>query len=383
MRGVYEKVKGSKDFYIRYTDDEGLRHREHVGPENQACETLIDRRREIREGGFAAPLSRRREIRQDRVVAHSKGRITFEELFELRMAAKPLSWGTIRQYRCQLAMMTDLREMPVRKIRPEDIEKFLNTLRQKGKTNFTVNNYRSLIGAVLAHGVAREHLSSNPVLKTDPAKQSQGRVRFLSLDEEQAIRNELRKGWPPEREAEFDLLLNTGMRIGEIWNLRWEGVHPDRDIIEVPKEGKTGYRPIAMNASCHAAVRTLHKQSRGSSFVVPNVYAKRGRRYLALWVGQAAKKAGVDGVSPHVLRHTFASRLVMAGVNLRRVQEYLGHKSIDMTMKYAHLSPENPGKSDIERLVTFGAVAPAAAAKPPVRVKKPAAGTAAKVRRIA
>lgn len=265
--------------------------------------------------------------------------------------------------------------MPVRKIRPEDIETFLGRLRTEKISNFTIGNYRALIGCVLAHGVARDHLPGNPTLKTDAPKKPEGRVRFLSHDEEKAIRAKLRESWPLQ-EPEFDLLINTGLRIGELWHLTWDRVHPDRGIIEVPDEGKTGFRPIPMNSRSRAAIKMLHRQSRGSSFVVPNMYSRRGQRYPALWVGQAAEKAGVLNVSAHVLRHTFASRAVMAGVNLRQVQEWLGHKSLDMTMKYSHLEPGR-GQVDVERMITFFAAAPAP--KPPVRIAKPKAARLVRV----
>jgi len=68
------------------------------------------------------------------------------------------------------------------------------------------------------------------------------------------------------------------------------------------------------------------------------------------WFSAACEKAKIQGVTWHTLRHTFASRLVMAGVDLKTVQELMGHKTIAMTARYAHLSPEHK-LSALERLV--------------------------------
>jgi site-specific recombinase XerD len=59
------------------------------------------------------------------------------------------------------------------------------------------------------------------------------------------------------------------------------------------------------------------------------------------WFASACDEAKIEGVTWHTLRHTFASRLVMAGVGLKEVQDLMGHKTISMTARYAHLSPEH------------------------------------------
>jgi site-specific recombinase XerD len=69
------------------------------------------------------------------------------------------------------------------------------------------------------------------------------------------------------------------------------------------------------------------------------------------WFGRACEEAKIAGVTWHTLRHTFASRLVMAGVGLKEVQELMGHKTITMTARYAHLAPAHKLKA-LEKLVT-------------------------------
>lgn len=368
MRGVYEKVKGSKDFYIRYTDDKGRRHRQHVGRYSAAVEAYVNKKREIREGKFIAPVER-------------KNYSTFEDLFNERMAdlKRTLSRKTFEHHKSDFnhPRLAGLKNKPARTIRAQDIEAVLSGLHEDGRRGATIRNYRALISSVFAYAIKRKYLDSNPVKETLEPKPAKERVRFLTKDEEESIRKKIRELFP-EREAELDLLLHTGMRSGEAYTLTWDRVDLERGVISVPLKGKTGWRDIPINSECHKALGKLHEQSRGSEFVVPRG-GKQQNYALTAWFGAAVEKAGVLHATPHTLRHTFASRLVMAGVSLRQVQEFMGHASILMTQRYAHLDPER-GQADIERLVTFAAAAPAAVRpKPLVRAKKPTAT----VRRIA
>jgi len=370
MRGVYEKVKGSKDFYIRYTDENGLRHREHVGREAAAVEALVNRRREIREGRFIAPSR--------------PTNLTFKELFEKRLAHLELKPKTLRHLKSAFACkrLDDLKDMPARKITSENVAAVLKSLRKDngrrkgGRSDGTIRNYRATISAVFAYGVEHGYLKANPARKTAQPAAPRDRVRFLAKDEEESIRQRIRELFP-EREAELDLLLHSGLRSGEAYLLTWDRVDLERGVIDVPLSGKTGWRQVPVNSVCRQAIEALHAQSGGSQFVIPRcgpwkddwTPGSNQNWKLGDWLRKAAGKAGILNVSPHTLRHTFASRLVMAGVDLRQVQQFLGHSSIVMTMRYAHLSPEH-GKAAIEKLCAPTTSAP----KPAVRVMAAAAG---------
>ncbi len=292
---------------------------------------------------------------------------------DLKLTLKPKTFRH-HEYEFNCARLDGLKNIPAGKISSKDVSEVLRGLQEDGQSVGTIRNYRALMSAVFAYGILQGHIVANPVLKIRAPEAAKERVRFLSKDEEEGVREKIREHWTA-REAEFDLLLHTGMRSGEAYLLTWELVDLDRGVIDVPKDGKTGWRQIPINSICRDALETLHRQSRGSEFVIPRCGKKGQNWILGEWFGDAVEKAGVVHCTPHVLRHTFASRLVMAGVDLRQVQQFLGHSSIVMTMRYAHLSPEH-GQAAIEKLVTAKAEPPAAPAKRPVRIRTAAASVA-------
>ena len=99
-----------------------------------------------------------------------------------------------------------------------------------------------------------------------------------------------------------------------------------------------------MNTRALAVLRMLHQRSIGTGRMYANLKPR--------WFAQAVREAKVQNLTWHDLRHTFASRLVMAGVDIRTVQELMGHKSITMTMRYAHLSPRHRTEA-LEKLWLF------------------------------
>ena len=325
--GVQEWPPGSGKFRIDYYDEEGRRHREKARTEKMATTLFRQRKTEIWERRFL-PKAR-------------QPKITFKELAETRMAAKKIRLAPSSYYSDQKKLPVLIREfgsMPADAVTVEKISDFLATLKTDDRSGPTVNRYRSLLSNIFAVGVRSGAVPFNPVSRVEKFRESDSRIRFLDAEEEKSLREAVR-AQSAEHEAELDLALHTGIRRGEQFGLTWDRVDLERGILTV--YGKTGRRFVPVNAAARAAIEKLWRVSNGSKFVCPDKRAA-GQQDWRRWLTQACATAKVDNFRWHDLRHTFASRLVMAGVDLRSVQELLGHKSIVTTQRYAHLFARSP-----------------------------------------
>lgn len=129
--------------------------------------------------------------------------------------------------------------------------------------------------------------------------------------------------------------LNTGMRQGEILNLNWQDVDLSKKTILVVKSKNGQKRSIPMNATvCQALKEVKVRGISGRVFPI-------AIRSLRVAYEKTLGKAGIENFRFHDLRHTFATRLVQNGVDLYKVKELLGHKTLAMTTRYAHHYPES------------------------------------------
>jgi len=129
--------------------------------------------------------------------------------------------------------------------------------------------------------------------------------------------------------------LLTGMRRGELLSLKWDQIRNGFIYLTENKSGKA--RQIPINERLAGVLREVR---RGNQLKSPYVFCdSQGKRFWEVKrsFASACRRAGIDVFHFHDLRHTFASQLVMNGVNLKAVQELLGHADIKMTMRYSHL----------------------------------------------
>lgn len=206
----------------------------------------------------------------------------------------------------------------------------------------TINNVLTCLRRMLV--VARKRGLIEFVPDVEWLKREDVDFDFLDFDEAKRLLDAA----PGEWRTMILVALRTGMRHGELIGLRWEDVDLVAGRIVVrqnvvngkigtPKSGKP--REIPLGIEVRTALKE-HRHLRG-----PLVFCHMSGTLLGtvdtrlpLW--RACKKAGLRQIGWHALRHTFASHLVMRGASIKAVQELLGHSSIQMTMRYAHLAPE-------------------------------------------
>ena len=325
IRGIFERPPHSGVWWISYCDGEGKRHREKVGRRSAALDALGRRRLEVKEGRFIPP--------------RAGARLTFRELAMAAMVQKKLRLADL-SYETDEGRLQQLLQLignvPADQLTSARLEETLARFKQSGLSWSTVNRFHALVSSIFKFAVKARRLAVNPARQVLRYKENDSRVRWLTDEEEERLRKEF---VADSHEWEFELAMRTGMRRGEQFTLRWrEGVDFENKILTV--KGKSGKRYVTANEAAIAALRNLEKLSGDREFVCPDNDGTAKRDWRT-WFEEAVDRANVKDFHWHDLRHTFASRLVMEGVDLRTVQELLGHKSIVQTMKYAHLAQDH------------------------------------------
>jgi len=206
--------------------------------------------------------------------------------------------------------------------------------RQGQVSNATVNREVACIKHIFTIAIEWGIVQKNPGKKVKLLRERNTRLRYLDEKEIRKLHDACAEHLKPI----VIVALNTGMRKEEILSLKWKDLDYRIRTISIldTKNGESRKLPIN-----NILYRTLLAAKKTDS---PWVFCKKnGERYgnVRKAFEGARKRAGITDFRFHDLRHTFASYLVMNGIDLKTVQELLGHKSFEMTLRYAHLSPEH------------------------------------------
>lgn len=259
-----------------------------------------------------------------------------------------------------------------------DIERWRAKQVERGLSHETINRDISSLKACFNRAVDWEILERNPLTKVKKVRtDDRVKVRFLSKDEELRLRKALddreerrcrerdsANAWRAAREYELlsdlrdqhftdhlkplvMLSINTGARRGELFDLTWENVDLKRRTLTVSgvtaKSKRT--RHIPLNREAISVLTGWQEQTEGTEgLVFVNGDGQRFGWVKTSW-RKLLKDAEIESFRWHDMRHHFASRLVMGGVDLNTVRELLGHSDYAMTLRYAHLAPEHKLKA--------------------------------------
>ncbi len=206
----------------------------------------------------------------------------------------------------------------------------------------TVNRELACLKTVFNKAVEWGRLENNPIRRVRKFKESNPRERILSAAEALS----LVENAAPSIRPILIVALHTGMRRNEILSLKWKNIEFAREyiLIEDSKSGRS--RKVPMNA---AVLEALRARPRDSEFVFFNPETKDHIKDIKTALRAACRRAEIKGLRLHDLRHTAASKMIEAGVDLVTVSKILGHASIQMTMRYAHPTTENMRRA-VERL---------------------------------
>lgn len=316
-------------------------------------------------------------------------KVTLEEFINSdynswRMANRKNGKDDLRRLRVNF--FPEFGRRPLTEISPVLVEKWRTKRVNNGIKVATVNRDIIILKSVLTKAVEWGVITEQPLQKLKPFKTDFiSKVRYLTKDEETRLKQSLAtrdhtlksartraNEWRRERgydcfpdleRCKFSdhitpmvlLSLNTGLRRGELFSLRWENIDLEHAILTVQgdraKSGKTRHLPL--NAIAVQVLGNWQVQTQGSGLVFVNNNTGVEFGHVKRAWATLLKSAKIEDFRWHDMRHHFASKLVMAGVDLNTVRELLGHADITMTLRYAHLAPEHKANA-VAKLVEDG-----------------------------
>ncbi|MEG9862339.1 MAG: site-specific tyrosine recombinase XerD [Parvularculales bacterium] len=285
-----------------------------------------------------------------------------EAFLEMLSAERGARDNTLAAYRRDLTdfgLFLERRRFPIRQAVRDHVRKYMTSLKQAGLAASTMARRLSAIRRLYRFLVLERIRDDDPTADVMGPKLTRSLPRVMSMADVSRLLevtkapDRIRDDRQAYRQARLhclmEILYATGLRVSELVSLPVEAAMPATRVLVVQgKGGRERMTPLGFNAcqalSAWLVWREKDKKSAGSRWLFPS--GGRGghltRHRFAQLLKQAAEQAGLDpkAVSPHVLRHAFASHLLENGADLRSVQQMLGHADISTTQIYTHVLEE-------------------------------------------
>lgn len=333
---VEVRPSGNKTFYLRYTNQSGKQKQYRIGRYGDI--TFDQARKKARELKAAIVLGVGDPAEEK---AEAKAVITYGELAIQHLAhAKTYqkAYDTTRMY-VRRHLIPRWGQIRLSDVRQQDISKWLSEKDREGLAPATVEKIKAIFSRSfeLALQWQLAGVTVNPVRGIKRAKFNNKRERFLSSAEVTRLLSAAEASKNTQLRSILTLLLYTGARVSELLLAEWKNmdVNGRRWLIPMSKTGKDRYVPLSK-----PALEIIEKLPRfdGCPYLVPNPKTLKPYSEMKRAWDTARTAAGLSDVRIHDLRHSAASFMINAGIDLFAVGRVLGHADHQSTMRYAHLA---------------------------------------------
>lgn len=343
-RGIYEKVPGSKIYWIRYTDSAGKERREKCG-NITAAKSRLDIRRSERHQGLQAEPTKTTLLGSliDDAIAYAKSEND-------AYSARDLKYKMER-------IRADFGGVSATRITKSTVIEWLESETAKRLwSSASRNRYQAAWSLIFRVAIENRKLKENPAAKIKRRREDNQRTRFLSAEEEVKLTRAIEERFPRYVPV-FILALHTGMRASELLRAKVGDYDETSGMFRVRQKkvrSSPTYRYVPATPIAVAAYLKLAAGKKEGAALCSKQERREDPdlRETRYWFDPCVEKASLVDFLWHDLRHTFASRLVMGGVPLAAVKDYMGHQSITMTTRYSHLSPSTHTKA-VETMMGF------------------------------
>jgi integrase len=356
-------IKKDRYFIISYRLN-GKRKDESIGwasggwTAKKAKAILTELQENQRKGSGPQTLKEKRELEQQRRDAENekkaldeKNNCTFTDYFKnsylpnAKENKKPESWCKEEQH-FENWLKPEVGQIPIKSISPFNLEKIKKNMLNAGRKPRSIQYVFATFRQVWNHALLNDIVSiDSPTKKIKLPKVNNKRIRFLTHEEAELLLNELQKN--SDQTYKMALLsLHTGMRAKELYSLTWGVVNFQNEFILV-RDSKSGSRYVYLTEATKQILQNMYQGQPDSALIFKNrkgqAVAKISNTYF-----RVVEKLGFnkdvsdsrDKVIFHTLRHTFASWHVQNGTDLYELKELMGHSTIQLTERYAHLRPD-------------------------------------------
>ena len=352
--GIYKRVdaKGEIIYDINYRDEFGKNKFLMIGKKSDGINIAYCKQRRSK-------IVNMKYLGEDVSNLRKKSSITFDEIardyFEyVKYAEYKEPQSFVNRYRDHIK--SSLGHLAVESITKNDMDNLIMILKDKGLAPATIERMRQQVSATFNVAIGKEKCKNNPasvsrvdrssLMRSNKKSINNARERYLSKEEANLLLDELKL-------RRFDVYfmallgLTTGARAGEILSIQYKDIDMENKYINLTETKNGSSRKIKITSKVYDILKDIEFESpnkylfAGSTYdhlhAIPNMYSKLVGE---LFNSELEPKDAKHRVCFHTLRHTFASWLAINGTPIFTIQKLMGHKDINMTLRYAKLSPD-------------------------------------------